>query len=386
MLSSIIVALTNVKPDDIELAVILTADTRENDSALSNEHVYAPNNDKQIFVDAEIYELPGDIRMRRKINEKYSSEDEFGSQDAIESNERSVDEPTKIPLQGLIMAIETDLVATALLANTQLRKRQSMAHEVSNTKSNIENQTIHAANDSIDVNKNLFENLFNFTRSDQQSDVKIPLHGLVTAVETTLINSAQNLRGTDQLAPNIDAAAMMNSNATKAHRIDRDTNHGIVQVQTLNGMNSMQNLNLLSPIIFKPIQNETEINIDDDDGDMNCTIDCASIQETNFTVIHSSDTVRLIPDDENKLAHVQHQAISKTVFQSNLAIFPTIASLSTNTSALTSTSMEEMNENSTATTVATITTQQSSPLNSTNGLLQKLAEVQAQPVIFSQFP
>lgn len=389
-----ITVLTNVKSDDIELGVVPAADTTENDGAKSNSPIEIitkhPNDENKMFEQSEIHNLPDEIRMRRIINETHLTVgDDDGSREMAEPDERNAEAATKVPLQGLITAIETDLVTTALLASTQLHKRQSMAHEIPITNIVNENQLTYAENNSIDANKNLFENLFNFTRSDQQSDVKIPLNGLVSAVETTLINSAQNLKETVQLLPPIDVDAEMNSDSNGTHRIDRDTDSGVVQVQTLDGMKSLQDLNILSPITFKSVHNETEIDattIDSgDDNDMNSTTDCAEIQKTNFTIIQASDTVSLVPDDENKLAHVQHQAISKTVFQSNLAIFPTIPPIST--IAEQSTSNEEINGN-----YAT-TTPQSSSLNGTNGILQKtlalkekFAEVQAQPVIFSQFP
>lgn len=386
---SVIIALANGQPYDLEVDVVSAIDTSEPDSAESNEYVYAPigilakdpDDENAMFVQSEIYELPDEKRLRRRINETHSSED--GGHEVTGPDEQNSEEPTKVPLQGIIAAIETDLVTTALLASTQLHKRQSTANGI--TTNNIENLTSTEHNAS-DANQNLFANLFNFTRAEPESHVKVPLDGLVSAVETTLINSAQNLKDTK---PHTDAETIPNYNG--AHRFDRDTANGIVQIQTLDGTQPLQDLNLLSPITFKSVRNQTEM--DDNDGDINPTTDFPGIHETNFTVVLASDTVSLVPDDANKLAHVQHQAISKTIFQSNLAIFPTIPPtpmippLSTNTGNGQSTTKEESTEHSASGTV------QTSPSNVTNALIEKtlalkekLAEVQAPPVIFSQFP
>lgn len=366
--------MTNAKPDDTELDdASAEEDTSVNVSDKSNDQIYAPigiftkypDDENEMFTQPGLYVLPDEIRMRRKIDETYSLRN--GSQEMIESDEENKEGPTKVPLQGIITAIETDLVTTALLASTQLHKRQSMASEMSN--------------DSIDANTNLFEDLFNFTRSDGQTDgkenvvKKIPLNGLVNAVESTLINSAQNLKNTEQLQPNID----------DKHRIDRDTNDETVQIQTIDGSKSLQNLNILSSIAFKPVLNDTEMDtittVGDDGIDTVTMTEHPEIQRTNFTVIHASDTFSLVPDGENKLAHVQHQAISKTVFQSNLAIFPTIAPKSLVTSGE-QTSKEEINENPASATVQSLLSS-----NGTNKTLrEKIAEVKAEPVILSSFP
>lgn len=352
------------------------------------------------FAPSKINDLPDAVRNRRKINETHSSED--GSHDEMtKMDEPMAEQPTKVPLHGIITDIEKDLVTTALLASTQLHKRQSTA-ELLNFNSNMENCT-DTENDSIDTNENLFKDLFNFTRSERQSDgidVKIPLNGLVSAVESTLINSAQNLRDSKQLHRTIDANDEINSNGNETHRIDRDTNDEFVHVQTLDAKKSIQNLSILSPIVFKPVHDEMEINTTTFGAadDIISTTDYPDIQNTNFTMIQASDTVRLIPDGENKVAHVQHQVISKTVFQSNLTIVPTIAptSLVIPLSITSAESIDATNENS-----ALSTTMQSMLNESTKNeqnakhdelvektlvLKEKFAEVQAQPVILSQFP
>lgn len=402
---SVIVALTNAIPDDTSTldddALAASEDTSINTSVESNENLYSPigiftkypDDGNAMFVQPEIDELPDEIRMRRKINEIHSSE--IVSQKSIETD----GEPTKVPLRGIITAIEADLVTTALLASTQLHKQQFIEHE----------NNAGIKNDSIDANENLFEDLFNYTRPEgQQTDdgekmVKIPLNGLVSAVESTLINSAQNLKDTKPLQSNVNAKQEIDG----LHRIDRDTSDEIVQVQSLDGYTSLQNLNILSSIALKPVGNDTELNTtmaksdsdddDDDDDDTTLTTEYPEVQKTNFTVIQASDTVSLVSDDKDKLAHVQHQAISKMVFQSNLPIFPTIAPKSLVIPLPTITSAEQTSKEETNRTPETV--QSSSSLNATNKtekntkllqktseLREKMAEVQAPPVILSSFP
>lgn len=397
-----VVALTNAISDDPELddASAAVEDASVNVSMGSNEHFYSPigiftkypDDASDMFAQPETYELPDKARVRRKINEMHSLR--VRSPETLVMGEENKEEQTKVPLQGIIAAIETDLVTTALLASTQLHKRQSVEHE----------NNASAKNDSFDANKNLFADLFNFTRPEQaeqtdgkENEMKIPLNGLVGAVEATLINSAQNLKDTEQIQSHNDDKYEINSNSKSIglHRIDRDTGDKIVQVQTLDGNEPLQSLNILSSIALKPVCNETELTNDaggvdgDDNNDTISSMEYPENQRTNFTVIQASNRVSLVPDGDDKLAHVQHQAISKAVFQSNLAIFPTIApnSLSTITSAQ-QISKEDTNP------ASPIVEHISSPSNSTTNksernlsvLREKIAEIQAPPVILSSFP
>lgn len=380
---SVIAVLATARPNDIgvEDAATAEADTGEYVSEESVEHddVYTPI---EILTNYPDDELLDKMRIRRKINNTYSSK---------EMDKQNTEIPSKVPLNGIIAAIESDLVTTALSASTQKHKRTAQNYTYT------------------DANLNLFEDLFNFTRAERQTtnngkDVKIPLNGLVNAVENTLINSAQNLRSNSPSQSHFISKPETNSSCNGTHRIDRDTNDASVQVQTLEGNKSVRNLNILSPIAFISVHNESEmdtttLDVDDDDIDTAFTTEYPHTQRTNFTVIQASDTVSLVsdPDDFNKLSHVQHQAISQTVFQSNLAIFPTIAptSLGAFLSPITSaepTSKERMNENSTLASV-----QSSSDENEQNAkhaermqktldLKEKFAEIEAQPIIFSQFP
>lgn len=373
---SVIVAFTNAIPDDTELdnASAVADNASVNASMGSNEHVYHPigiftkypDDGSEMLEQPEGYEPSDEVRVRRKIDEIRALGN--GSPEITMMDGENKEEPVKVPLQGLIAAIETDLVTTALLANAQLHKRQAMEHE----------STTSAKNDSIDANKNLFEDLFNFTRPEGQTDgnegsvVKIPLDELVSAVESTLIHSAQNLKDTEQLQSNKTNST---SETIGLHRIDRETGDEIVHVETLDGNKSLQSLNILSSIALKPVSNDTT---DDSDGDNDDTIsstDYPESQQTNLTLIQASNTVSLVADGEDKLAHVQQQTISKAVFQSNLAVLPTIAPLSTTTNVQQA-PKEEANPSNTT----------NKDEQKTSVLREKIAEVQAQPVILSSFP
>lgn len=382
-------ALANALPDGTELDVASASaeDASGNVSVGSNEHEY---DDGEMLTQSEERELLDEVRVRRKINEMES----IGP---TVMNEMNKGDPAKVPLQGIIAAIETDLVTTALLANTQLHKRQSMEFE--------NNAKAVAKNDSIDANENLFEDLFNFTRPEPQNDgtdnvVKIPLNGLVNAIESTLINSAQNLKDTERLQSHSGAQQENHSNAKPIglHRIDRDTDDEVVQVQTLSGNKPLQSLNILSSIALKPVRNDTNANGDDDDDEDEIipSTEYPEEQRANLTVIHASNKVSLVSDGNDKLAHVQHQTISKAVFRSDLAIFPSftpktlVQPLAMTTSAQ-QTSMEETNS------APAMDEHNRSPSDATNKsetnlsqktakLREKIAEIQAPPVILSNFP
>lgn len=294
----------------------------------------------------------------------------------------------------MITAVESNLATEALQINAHLRRRRSTP-QLSGEDSNKVNYT------SNDANENLFANLFNFTRPQRDADnkdEKIPLDGLVQAVESTLINSAENLQDSKPISNDENATNGSTTEIDASHRINRDASSendknnesdsrkdSIVQVQKLDSANFNQNLNILSPITFKSHVNETSTTSDE----LPATTEQPTLHKTNVTVIQASKSVSLIPATENKVAHVQHQAISETVFQSSLAIFPNIPSM--NTPVQFTTTAEDLAE-------TTIIEQANHlPNNSekdakidelqqnADKLMEKYQEVQAEPVILSQF-
>lgn len=348
----------------------------------------------------DLAEVPqdDDLRVKRGFeqNGTFPFTNSTGSVTNSTQDEKVV-EPTKLPLRGLITAIESDLVVRAQEINAHLRKRRSTPDTDNDAANSSDTSTI--TNDSEDVNKDFFGGLFNFTRplrETEDKDIKIQLGGLVNAVETTLVNSARNLK--DSNPAKRDTSTEKNSDSNESHRIDRDCNSDVeqpnkpnIQVQALSASNSLQNLNLLGPITFKPAVAAVEEVTSSEENDISTT-NTPIVQKTNLTVIEKSKATSLVPGSDNKLAHVQHQQISKTVFLSNLAIFPTIPPTSINAPLLQITTTEQPEVETTvaiqSTTAAKLSEQElkhQQLIQKAQELKEKFAEVQADPIILSQF-
>lgn len=305
-----------------------------------------PNDDYDAPVTYKLsYDNDEKLRTRRRVNNTIASASEMVN--PIEN--QTTEEPNKVPVKSLITAVETDLITTALQATTQLRKRSTNS-DVNQSK---ENQT--SAEEPFDVNQNFFEELFNYTRPERETeekDVKIPLNDLVGAVESTLVHSAQNLRDTKPSNESGESNDQMNS----LHRIYRDDH---IEVKKMDPTKPLVNLGLLSPITFKPVTAEQ-----DDEAPISTT-ELPKIKKTNITVIQASNAVSLVPGPDHKLAHVQHQAISQTVFHSNLAFFPTITPKMSTTEMATDTTIK--------------------PQNEPDPKHEQSPEIEADPVIFTTF-
>lgn len=390
-----VIVLAAAKPADIiepyeEASASVSASTEDDideRSSISTDEYSVP----ETFVLS-----PDEIRIRRNVQTTESSSTNSSERQTSDSEEKT-EEPVKVPLRGLITAVESDLVTKALQVNAQLRLRRSTPSPSveDNTK---ENST--SSEHSVDVNQDLFEGLFNFTRPHrdaEEKDVKIQLNGLVQAVESTLVNSAKNLRDPKHLNQN-DSSIEVTTETDESHRVNRDTetqndqhievdskDEPVIQVQKLDSSNSQQNLNILSPITFKPTAPETTTVSDESIA----TTELPTVHKTNVTIIHASNTISLIPGTDKTVAHVQHQEISKTVFHSNLAIFPTISPKTINAPLPQTTTAEDINE----TTVAAQAS--NAPMSEKDAkhdelkqqaekLKEKFAEIQAKPVILSQ--
>lgn len=328
------------------------------------------------------------FRQSAQNNEPDSSIDvnkQANESDDTKRSERKTEDQAKVPLHGLIAAIESDLVSTASQVNSNLRSRRSIAQ----TDGNYNTENASTSDGTVDVNKNFFEGLFSYTRplrETEEKNVRIPLDGLIHAVETTLINSAQNLKDTQHLKRDVSEKIPIDVQDS-----DKDT----IKVQKLTSSNSIQSLNLLNPITFKPVPTEpvTE-HLTCDNEETISTTELPPIQKTKYNQIESSSSVNLVPDTDNKLAHVQHQQISKTVFFSSLAIFPTIQPKSINVPLPQITTTEEPAETTVAIQASTITAPSKSQqdakheqlLQKAEKLKEKFAEIQADPVILSQIP
>lgn len=391
--------------DESNLSASLSAsDEIEENPNLNANHpigIYTkyPDSPENTYKVPDLAELPqDDLRVKRGFeqNGTIPLTNSTGSVTNSTQDEKAV-EPTKIPLRGIITAIESDLVVKAQEINAHLRKRRSIPDTDNDAANSSDTSTI--TNDSEDVNKDFFGGLFNFTRplrETEDKDIKIHLGGLINAVETTLVNSAQNLK--DSNPAKRDTSAEKKSDSNESRRIDRDCNTDVehpnklnIQVQALSASNSLQNLHLLGPITFKPAVAAVEEVTLSEENDISTT-NTPIVQKTNLTVIEKTKAISLVPGSDNKLAHVQHQQISQTVFRSNLAIFPTIPPKSINAPLRQITTTEQPEVETTvaiqSTTAAKLSEQElkhQQLIQKAQELKEKFAEVQADPIILSQF-
>lgn len=364
-------------------------------------------NDPYDTYKADGYELPtAELRNRRQTNfdDTDSSIDVSKQADKTEDvirSERKTNEQPKVPLRSYISAIESDLVSKALKANSNLRRRRSTQQIVDDDEDNNSNDgkkgDSNRADDLVDVNKNFFEGLFNYTRPERETEdknVKIPLNGLIEAVETTLVHSAQNLKESTHSKRDVSANESNKSNESQrtSHEAtdEKETKKGAeIKVEKIAPSTNI-NLNLLSPITFKTVSvapaTTTELLEDEDVSTTEIPI-----QKTALIVLQASNALSLVPGVDNKLAHVQHQEISKTVFHSSLAIFPTIPPQSINAPLLHITTTEKpidttiTPQTSSASTKTEQDVKHEQLLQKANKLKVKFAEIQAEPVILSQF-
>lgn len=222
------------------------------------------------------------------------------------------------------------------------------------------------ANDaSIDVHKDFFASLFAFIRPERGVDStdpqKVPLHGLVHAVESTLLNSANaaNEQHVNDLAkasstttttPTTETTTVVNPkkraieilSTAKTDDVDELTDKDYkFDVDVKRSRN--QDLSFLAPIAFTAQKDEkqtvqststasttdeassAESTTSSDSNPAEKSIDAPNpAQQTNITVIKTSNTTHVVPNGD--VTHVQHQHIQHSIFQSNLAFLPTIPS------------------------------------------------------------
>lgn len=364
---------------------------RENPNSYSASGIFtkypdSPQDEYSLPIDIE---LPTDeTRTKRQTYEKDPSIDvnkqASNESEAVKRTERKTDEQT-ISLRSFISSIESDLVSRAQLINANVRLRRSLSAETTENGTSNENVT-----NAPDVNKDLFDGIFEYTRpqreSESEKDAKIPLDGLVQAVESTFIKSAQKIKSKRDVKEIEEQHG--NKRDVDEPKEDRFSS-GNYQVKKLTSSNN-HDLNLLNPITFKAVDSlELSATVSQScNDDAVSTTEFSPLQPSNLSLIQSSDFVHLVPDADKKLAYVQHQQIQQTVFHSNLAIFPTIPPQTINVPLLLTTTTEEIAELTTLSTSTPEKPQSHSPhrisLENAEKLKEKIAEIQAEPVIFSQ--
>lgn len=242
-----------------------------------------------------------------------------------------------------------------------------------------ENENLYENEGALDVNKNLFASLFEFTRPQRKADSNesaqtIQLHGLVSAVESTLLNSANDINAakvkadsasaatststtTTTTAPSSDAdkttekrivRAIEVPNNAKTEETDEDTDKDIkFDVDVVRAEPGRpQDFSLLSPITFntpsEPNDESTTATATSTTTETSSTID--PIHHSNITIVKTSNTTHVIPTDG--AVHIQHQHIQHSIFHSNLAFLPTISPQQINTPTTAPTSAEEKTQTS----------------------------------------
>lgn len=323
-----------------------------------------------------------------EIFTKYPDNQEVNESKEAKRSERK-DKYQEISLRSFISSIESDLVSKARDINANVRLRRSLSEKTVDEATSSENNT------SIDAYKNLFGGLFEYTRAERHSseesekDIKIPLNGLVQAVETTLINSAQNLKNPETLELAKCDKTSNDSSPSNLHLDEplKDINSTEkIQVKKLTSLN-VHDLNILKPIAFNAVASVDPPSTTDPisyNDELITTTENSTNQQTNYSLVHSSNTVHLLPGAYRKLAHIQHQQIQQSVFNSNLAIFPMIPPQSINIPNLIQTTIQE-NVDDTTVTVHPITPIPEKTVSvDLEKLKEKIAEIQADPVILSQ--
>lgn len=314
---------------------------------------------------------------------------------------KSDEKNVNIPLNGLISAIETELVDSAEKINSEVSIREGRSAETTTIQSGTEKPDENDDDDSIDVNKNFFDEIFEFTRAQRETTKEnvanktIKLDGLIQAVESTLVKSAQKLQKSAATKKNsgenadktaIDTEAKERRARSVAEEVEEKSHIGVKKLSPSKNIN----LDLLSPITFKAPINESSESLESNETDeVPSTTHAMNVQPTNLIVLHDSNSTHIIANADKKTMHVQHQQISQTIFQSTLAILPTISpnninvpSFATVTTTTTTTIQPSQTDAVADTVVDSSTPMQVS--DETKKLKEKVAEVEATPIILSQ--
>lgn len=319
----------------------------------------------------------------------------------VKRTERKALQDDKVPLRGLISAIESHLVSTAQEINSKIRKRRAEP----TIDADADDSKKNATDDSLDVHKTVFEGLFQYTRPHRSSSEeeagdekpKIELHSLVSAVESSLINSAQILKEKPKQKRDTDSDCKdcedenVHLTEKNAHRVARCTDDQLDNEEPKTSIQVVKlkrgvDLNLLNQITFKPSNEPASepATTESSSEEVISTTANSSIQRTNLTVVRHRDSVHVIlPNDKPNNTHVQREHIETSVFHSSLAIFPTIPPHTINAplpSTSTTTTTTEGSIESTTSDNRDESLEQQKLIK----LKEKIAEIQADPIILSQ--
>lgn len=297
-------------------------------------------------------------------------------QNASRPQRQTAESEPKVQLQSLISAIESHIVHSAEQANAAVAKRSSRSAA-------DEAKTESAA--TVDVNKDLFEGIFEYTRPQRQAtgDEKqtVQLDGLISAVEQTLINSAQILEAKQTAKREAESAEHerlardLNVDDQSAERNSKEIH--LVRITP----NKPSDLSLLSPITFRSTKVKSSESSESSESAESSTVAASAPRYPKdvLAVLHSSENTHLVPSEDSKVTHLQHQQITQAIFKSSLPILPTIPPERLQTPSLPATTDSSQEKHDDAITVPP------KPVKETEKekLKRKFAEVEAVPVILS---
>lgn len=293
------------------------------------------------------------------------------------------DAKPKIALQGLIDAVEIDLVSKAKVINTDIKAAEP-------TKEPTCDATTTSTTQKPDP-KDFFDEIDNSTKLIKRSDdksAKIPLEGVVKAVESTLINSALRVkRNTEETSTEKKPDEITTAEPTDIAEGKQNESAPIIHVEHLSSSKVSSLLNVLGPISASSTSAPTTTTTTTEAITTVPPTPAAQIHQTNLTVVHSSNTIQIIPNAADNSLHIKHQQLQKSVFHSNLAIFPTIPPETINAPLPTASTTTENSVDATTHVPDTsdAALKKDKLPNEIEQLEEKIAEVQADPVIVSQF-
>lgn len=204
---------------------------------------------------------------------------------------------------------------------------------------------------TFNLNSDLFASLHDYIRPERdtdsnETDIKVPLHGIVHAVETTLLNSV----GRIDSAHNNSKLATTEASAvsTALGHVDDDRKERSIEVLSTAKTDDVDeltdkdlkvdvsgaeegrshHLTILAPIVFSPSIRDREASATSTSSTEDAT--AAELADAtpepfpknHITLIKSTNTTKVIPRGD--VFHVQHQQIQQSIFHSNLAILPTV--------------------------------------------------------------
>lgn len=214
--------------------------------------------------------------------------------------------------------------------------------------------------DEINLNKQFFDEIFQASRksrdtADDEVAPTIALHDLISAVEHTLIHSAQNLAASNVTGNLTAQSAEADTNnvsniqhivlpitiptpepkpieiatesvdETTVSEEDEEsvTEHKSNDYESVKPLES-SNLGILLPISLNPSVNTSHVVLDEEQKDAPAPVteETTLADQSNITILHTINSTQLIPNESDEGVHLHQQKI--TIFSANAGVFPNI--------------------------------------------------------------